>query len=137
MIAVAKDNERSVYIISIAAQLAHCHPQTLRIYERKGLLRPRRSPTKRRLYSEEDIERLKLIQGLTQKRGINLAGVRVIMELQDQLKYMRETVGRIEEELAAAEKQFNAEIEALRRRHSPKIEKAKRGGLVRVPIKEE
>lgn len=133
---MAKDRERPVYIISIAAQLTHCHPQTLRIYERKGLLHPRRSASKRRLYSEEDIERLKLIQELTQRRGINLAGVRMILELQDQLSYLQEVVGRAEKEFAAAEEEFRAEVEALHRRYSPKIEKRARGGIVRVPIEQ-
>jgi MerR family transcriptional regulator/heat shock protein HspR len=133
---MAKERERPVYIISIAAQLGHCHPQTLRIYERKGLLRPLRSASKRRLYSEEDIERLKLIQELTQRRRINLAGVRMILELEDQLSYMREVVGRIEKEFETAEKEFKAEVEALHRRYSPKIEKRARGGVVRVRVEQ-
>lgn len=81
----ARDEERAVYIISVAAELAGVHPQTLRIYERKGLLRPKRTAGNTRRYSERDIERLQMIQELTQ-RGVNLAGVKMIMELQTEVE---------------------------------------------------
>ncbi|HEX9890645.1 MAG TPA: helix-turn-helix transcriptional regulator [Actinomycetota bacterium] len=83
-----KDDERAVYIISVAAELAGVHPQTLRIYERKGLLSPQRTPGNTRRYSERDISRLRRIQRLTQA-GINLEGVRRIIELQAELEDMR------------------------------------------------
>ena len=88
----ARDNrsdrgqDRAVYIISVAAELAGVHPQTLRIYERKGLLSPKRTSGNTRRYSERDIARLQVIQQLTQGLGINLAGVKMIMELETQLE---------------------------------------------------
>lgn len=82
-------DERAVYIISVAAELAGVHPQTLRIYERKGLVNPKRTSGNSRRYSDRDIERLRLIQDLTQARGVNLAGVKLIMEMQAELEELR------------------------------------------------
>jgi MerR family transcriptional regulator/heat shock protein HspR len=81
--------ERAVYVISVAAELAGVHPQTLRIYERKGLVRPHRTSGNTRRYSERDIELLQQIQDLTQAQGINLAGVKMIIELQEELEALR------------------------------------------------
>ena len=81
--------DRAVYMISVAAELAGVHPQTLRIYERKGLVRPHRTSGNTRRYSERDIEQLRQIQDLTQERGINLAGVKLIIELQSELATLR------------------------------------------------
>ncbi len=81
--------QRPVYMISVAAELTGVHPQTLRIYERKELIAPQRSGGNTRLYSEADIERLRFIQELTQKEGINLAGVTRIIELQREMERMR------------------------------------------------
>lgn len=134
---MVKDSERPVYIISVAARLTSCHPQTLRIYERKGLLRPKRSAKKRRLYSEEDIERLKTIQKLTQEAGVNLAGVKMVIELQEKLEDMQRLMSKMEVEFESMQRELEAEIFSLHRRLSPKIEKAKRGGIVTVPIKEQ
>src|SRR5690242_18784940 len=82
-------DERAVYIISVAAELAGVHPQTLRIYERKGLLTPARTAGNTRRYSQRDIERLRTIQRLTQEEGLNLAGVRMIVEMEDQVDRLR------------------------------------------------
>jgi MerR family transcriptional regulator/heat shock protein HspR len=76
---------KSVYVISVAAELAGVHPQTLRIYERKGLLEPQRTAGNTRRYSEDDIARLRRIQQLTQEQGVNLAGVRMVLELEAKL----------------------------------------------------
>ncbi len=84
-----RHDERAVYIISVAAELAGVHPQTLRIYERKGLLRPKRTSGNTRRYSDSDIARLRLIQDLTQQRGVNLAGVKLIMEMQAEIDELR------------------------------------------------
>ena len=81
--------ERPVYVISVAAELVEMHPQTLRLYERKGLIRPKRSAGKTRLYSERDIERLREIRRLTQELGVNLAGVEEIMRLREELESLR------------------------------------------------
>ncbi|HET7869930.1 MAG TPA: helix-turn-helix transcriptional regulator [Actinomycetota bacterium] len=91
--------DRAVYIISVAAELAGVHPQTLRIYERKGLLSPKRTSGNTRRYSERDIDRLQMIQELTQGQGINLAGVKMIMELEAQLEELRRRAVELEAEL--------------------------------------
>jgi MerR family transcriptional regulator/heat shock protein HspR len=93
------DDERAVYIISVAAELAGVHPQTLRIYERKGLLRPKRTQGNTRRYSDADVELLRSIQALTQNEGINLAGVKRIMELRAQMDDLRRRVAELEVQL--------------------------------------
>jgi len=106
----SRDKDRPVYMIGVAADLAGVHPQTLRIYERKRLVQPQRTQGNTRLYSEADIERLRLIQELTQSEGINLAGVTRILELEDEranliieLRYMREEMMRYKREADKAE----------------------------------
>jgi MerR family transcriptional regulator, heat shock protein HspR len=91
-------SERAVYIISVAAEIAGVHPQTLRIYERRGLLRPARTAGNTRRYSERDIDRLREIQDLT-NRGVNLAGVKLIMELQDEVERTRRQMDDMRREL--------------------------------------
>ena len=93
---VSADSDRPLYMISVAADLAGVHPQTLRIYERKLLVQPRRSNGNTRLYSDADIERLRLIQQLTQEEGINLAGVERIIELQRELDRTRAELVHVE-----------------------------------------
>ena len=93
-------DDRAVYIISVAAELAGVHPQTLRIYERKGLLRPKRTQGNTRRYSDADVELLRAIQSLTQDEGVNLAGVKRIMELRAQIDEMRRRVEELQEQLA-------------------------------------
>lgn len=93
-------DETAVYVISVAAELAGVHPQTLRIYERKGLVSPSRTRGNTRRYSDRDIERLREIQELTQDHGVNLAGAALVMELKGQLTRALERISRLEEELA-------------------------------------
>ena len=80
-----RDPERPVYVISVAAGIVSVHPRTLRIYEDEGLIAPARTPTNIRLYSENDIRRVLWIRHLTQERGVNLAGVRILFELEERL----------------------------------------------------
>jgi MerR family transcriptional regulator, heat shock protein HspR len=96
----AGDGDRAVYMISVAAELAGVHPQTLRIYERKGLLRPQRTEGNTRRYSDSDVELLRAIQALTQDEGINLAGVKRIMEMRAQLDELRRRVEELQDQLA-------------------------------------
>jgi MerR family transcriptional regulator, heat shock protein HspR len=96
--------DRAVYIISVAAELAGVHPQTLRIYERKGLVMPKRTAGNTRRYSERDIRRLRTIQQLTQERGVNLAGVRLIIELVTESQRLRARLERAETEIARLRK---------------------------------
>lgn len=93
--------DRPRYMISVAAELVGMHPQTLRLYEAKGLVRPGRTPGGTRLYSDADIERLQLIQRLTTELGLNLAGVEHVLRLQDELNRARARMERVERELRA------------------------------------
>jgi MerR family transcriptional regulator/heat shock protein HspR len=93
--------ERGRYMISVAADLVGMHPQTLRLYESKGLVRPARTPGGTRLYSEVDLERLRLIQRLTTELGLNLAGVEHVLRLEDELRKMQARMNRLERELRA------------------------------------
>ncbi len=93
--------ERPRYMISVAADLVSMHPQTLRMYEAKGLVRPGRTPGGTRLYSDADVERLRLIQRLTTELGLNLAGVEHVLRLQDELNKARARMDRLERELRA------------------------------------
>jgi MerR family transcriptional regulator/heat shock protein HspR len=123
------ERERPRYMISVAAELVGMHPQTLRIYEAKGLLRPKRTPGGTRLYSDADVERLQLIQQLTTELGLNLAGVERVLHLEDQLRRMHRRLERIEREMRETirniEKQYKRELvlwqpptELVPRRHS-------------------
>ena len=91
--------DRPRYMISVAAELVGMHPQTLRMYEAKGLVRPGRTPGGTRLYSELDLERLRLIQRLTGELGLNLAGVEHVLRLQDELRRLQARMERLEREL--------------------------------------
>jgi MerR family transcriptional regulator, heat shock protein HspR len=93
--------DRPRYMISVAADLVGMHPQTLRLYEAKGLVRPARTPGGTRLYSEMDLERLRLIQRLTTDFGLNLAGVEQVLRLQDEIAGLRSRMERLERELRA------------------------------------
>jgi MerR family transcriptional regulator, heat shock protein HspR len=95
-------DDRPRYMISIAAELVGMHPQTLRIYEQKGLVRPKRTAGNTRLYSDADVERLRLIQQLTTEVGLNLAGVEQVLHLQDELQRMHRRLERMEREMQAA-----------------------------------
>jgi MerR family transcriptional regulator/heat shock protein HspR len=102
-----QEYERPRYMISVAADLVGMHPQTLRIYESKGLVRPGRTPGGTRLYSERDLERLRLIQRLTTELGLNLAGVSRVIALEDELAQMRARFDRLEAEMREAIQQVH------------------------------
>lgn len=109
----ARDEDRAVYIISIAAELAGMHPQTLRIYERKGLLHPARTAGNTRRYSERDIARLREIARLTQE-GVGLAGVKLIVELEEQLDDLRHAIERMQAELERSRRAARATRQSAR-----------------------
>ena len=92
-------DDRAVFVISVAAELAGVHPQTLRIYERKGLLQPKRTQGNTRRYSQRDIEHLRRIQDLTQAAGVNLAGVKIIMEMQAEIEALQRRQADLELEV--------------------------------------
>lgn len=109
------DRRRGVFMISVAAELAEMHPQTLRMYEARGLITPKRSPKNTRLYSYEDVERLRRIQQMTADEGLNLAGVETVLTLERELERARGEVKRMRERAAELERQMNAELERVRR----------------------
>ena len=127
------DDEQGVFMISVAAELAEMHPQTLRMYEARGLIEPQRSPKGTRLYSHADVERLRRIQEMTAELGLNLAGVERVLELEQQLELMARRVALLErraEELDAEVKR----LEVLRSELRAEIVPYVRGGaLVRRP----
>jgi MerR family transcriptional regulator, heat shock protein HspR len=94
-IEVAIDSDQGVFMISVAAELAQMHPQTLRMYEARGLIQPKRSPKNTRLYSQRDVERLRRIQQMTSEQGLNLAGVETVLGLERQVERMRAELERV------------------------------------------
>ena len=109
------DRERGVFMISVAAELAEMHPQTLRMYEARGLITPKRSPKNTRLYSQDDVERLRRIQEMTAEGGLNLAGVETVLELEDRLEKARAELAAMQERTAEMERQMATEIENAKR----------------------
>jgi MerR family transcriptional regulator, heat shock protein HspR len=108
---VEVSSERGVFMISVAAELAEMHPQTLRMYESRGLIEPKRSPKGTRLYSHKDVQRLRRIQEMTAELGMNLAGVERVFELEEQLQAMSRKVNGLERRAA----ELKAEVERLER----------------------
>src|SRR5256885_8744050 len=124
-----RDFTRAVYVISVAAELAGVHPQTLRIYERKGLVDPARTGGGSRRYSDDDIARLRRIQDLT-TAGLNLAGVKAVMELEDELVRVRrdldETRAQAREAVERVHRQYRRDLVPLKQ--SPARYRPRRGG---------
>jgi MerR family transcriptional regulator/heat shock protein HspR len=116
-----EDNEQQpgrsqgVYMISVAAELAGMHPQTLRIYESRGLIEPKRSPKNTRLYSQADVDRLRRIQELTGELGMNLAGVERVFELEEELERMRRRMRNLERHADRVQREMREEMKRLRR----------------------
>ncbi len=106
---VSVSAKRGVFMISVAAELAEMHPQTLRMYEARGLIEPKRSPKGTRLYSQQDVERLRRIQAMTAELGMNLAGVERVFELEDKLESMARKVALLERRA----QELKAEVERL------------------------
>src|SRR6476659_1656266 len=109
------DSERGVFMISVAAELAEMHPQTLRMYEARGLITPQRSPKQTRLYSQSDVERLRRIQRMTSEDGLNLAGVEAVLNMEDQVARMRSELERMRRRTKDLEREMNEEVERVRR----------------------
>ena len=107
-------DDRPRYMISVAAELVGMHPQTLRVYEQKGLVRPKRTAGNTRLYSERDLERLRLVQQLTTELGLNLAGVELVLRLEDELRRAQGRIERLErqlrEEVAKVHKHYRRDL---------------------------
>ena len=112
---VRVDRQRGVFMISVAAELADMHPQTLRMYEARGLISPKRSPRNTRLYSYEDVERLRRIQEMTVEEGLNLAGVETVLNLERELERARAEVAKMRKRATELEQQMTNELERVRR----------------------
>jgi len=100
------DAKRGVFMISVAAELAQMHPQTLRIYEARGLIAPKRSPKNTRLYSQHDVERLRRIQRMTSEEGLNLAGVEAVLALEERFEMMRAELEQMRRRASELERQL-------------------------------
>ena len=109
------DRARGVFMISVAAELADMHPQTLRMYEARGLIQPKRSPKNTRLYSHEDVEQLRRIQEMTAEQGLNLAGVETVLELEAKLEEMRAELRTMRRRTEEMEQRMTEEVERARR----------------------
>src|SRR5271170_4403467 len=126
---VAVDTDRGVFMISVAAQLANMHPQTLRMYEARGLIEPHRSPKGTRLYSQEDVEKLRRIQEMTADLGLNLAGVERVLRLEQELEQMHARIEEIELEALQTQVRLAQELEEVRRSFRAELTVPYRGGL--------
>lgn len=144
----AIDTSKGVFMISVAAELADMHPQTLRMYEARGLITPKRSPKNTRLYSYDDVERLKRIQRMTAEEGLNLAGVEAVLEMEEELERARAELSRMRERAAELERRLEDELERMKRSMRAEIvpygayepeglvpePRSGRGQRVRIPI---
>src|ERR1700712_4310215 len=109
------DHDRGVFMISVAAELAEMHPQTLRMYEARGLIEPQRSPKGTRLYSHADVEKLRRIQEMTNELGLNLAGVERVLELEQQLERAQRRLQALEQRSEAMRAEMERELDDVRR----------------------
>ena len=123
--------DRGVFMISVAAELADMHPQTLRMYEARGLIEPKRSPKGTRLYSQKDVERLRRIQEMTSELGLNLAGVERVLEMEEKLDRAQRRVEALEARAAELKQQI-AELEAVREQVRAEIVRLPKGEIVRA-----
>ena len=116
-------SDRPIYMISVAAEIVGMHPQTLRMYETKGLVRPQRTPGGTRLYSEADIERLRIVQRLTSELGLNLAGVELVLRLEDELRKAHAQIERLQrqlqEEVQKVHKHYRRDLVVYREERHP------------------
>ena len=135
------EHDRGVFMISVAAELAAMHPQTLRMYEQRGLIEPQRSPKGTRLYSQADVERLRRIQEMTTELGMNLAGVERVFELEDKLERLGRKVELLERRSAALHEEIQAReaeiarLEEIRRSVKSEIVRYEAPGTALIPIR--
>jgi MerR family transcriptional regulator, heat shock protein HspR len=129
---IAIERRHGVFMISVAAELAQMHPQTLRMYEARGLIEPKRSPKGTRLYSQDDVERLRRIQEMTGDLGLNLAGVERVLELESQLDELNDRIDELELAALHAEVKLAEEIERVRRSFRAELVPYRSGEIVRA-----
>jgi len=131
----AVDHDRGVFMISVAAELADMHPQTLRIYEQRGLIAPKRSPKGTRLYSQADVERLRKIQQMTAELGMNLAGVEKVLELEEQLERTSRRVEQLERRAERMQQEMEAQLDEVRRSYKAEIVRYQPPGTAIVHVR--
>jgi MerR family transcriptional regulator, heat shock protein HspR len=129
---VKVETDRGVFMISVAAELANMHPQTLRMYEARGLIEPRRSPKGTRLYSQEDVEKLHRIQEMTAELGLNLAGVERVLDLEAEIERMNARIEELELEALHAQVRLAEQLEEVRRSFRAELVPYRSGELVRL-----
>jgi len=128
------EHDRGVFMISVAAELAAMHPQTLRMYEARGLIEPKRSPKGTRLYSQADVDRLRRIQEMTTELGMNLAGVERVFELEDKMARLQGKVDALERRARALQDEI-ARLEEVRREVRAEIVRYEAPGTALIPIR--
>jgi MerR family transcriptional regulator/heat shock protein HspR len=128
------ENDRGVFMISVAAELAEMHPQTLRMYEARGLIEPKRSPKGTRLYSQDDVARLRRIQEMTAELGMNLAGVERVFELEDKLARLHRKVDALESRAESLQEEI-VRLEEVRRSVRAEIVRYEAPGTALIPIR--
>jgi MerR family transcriptional regulator/heat shock protein HspR len=126
---VEVETDRGVFMISVAAELANLHPQTLRMYESRGLIEPKRSSKGTRLYSQDDVEKLRRIQEMTAELGLNLAGVERVLRLEEEIDSMHARIEAMELEALQAQVRLAEELERVRRSFRAELTVPYRGGL--------
>ena len=129
---VTVSSDRGVFMISVAAELAEMHPQTLRMYEQRGLIEPKRSPKGTRLYSQADVDRLRRIQEMTTELGLNLAGVERVLMLERQLEQSQRRLEALERRSAEMRAEMEAELEQVRRALSTDLVPIRKTEIVRA-----
>jgi MerR family transcriptional regulator/heat shock protein HspR len=129
------DSDRGVFMISVAAELADMHPQTLRIYEQRGLITPKRSPKGTRLYSQDDVERLRRIQQMTAELGMNLAGVERVLEMEEQLERMTRRVEQLERRAARLQQEMAEQLDEVRRSFRAELVRYEAPGMAIIPVR--
>jgi MerR family transcriptional regulator/heat shock protein HspR len=128
------ESGRGVFMISVAAELADMHPQTLRMYEARGLIEPKRSPKGTRLYSQDDVDRLRRIQEMTTELGMNLAGVERVFELEGKLTRLQTKVDAMERRAKELQEEITR-LEAVRREVRAEIVRYEAPGTALIPIR--
>src|SRR3954447_5611856 len=129
------DSARGVFMISVAAELAEMHPQTLRIYEQRGLITPKRSPKGTRLYSQSDVERLRKIQQMTAELGMNLAGVERVLEMEEQLERMSRRVEQLERRAQRLQEEMEQQLDDVRRSFRAEVVRYEAPGMALIPVR--
>ena len=132
---MAHASDQGVFMISVAAQLAGMHQQTLRMYEQRGLITPKRSPKGTRLYSLDDVERLRRIQYLTNELGMNLAGVEKVFELEDTIERMARRIDQLERRVGLMQREMEERVETVHRTYRAEIVRWEPPETALIPVR--